>query len=112
MASTIVFLPGVMASRLEWTDGSGRVWDPDSHLQMIKWVFLGVRGGELLARAVHSLTPARVLEEDESLSQLQQRRGWAGVMGSAYHSLLGSLEGSGQDVFAVGYDWRQDVRTQ
>src|SRR5690348_3271488 len=101
MALRLVFLPGVMGSRLEWTDGSGRYWDPDSKIRMSHWVFLGVRGGEHLARAIDARIPVRILEEDASLSQDQQARGWGSVMGSVYHSLLEDLERAGHDVFAV-----------
>ena len=52
----IVFVPGIMASRLE--NGSGKmVWDPDSLTSMLKFLFAGP------ARRQHLLLPDPPLSE-------------------------------------------------
>jgi pimeloyl-ACP methyl ester carboxylesterase len=109
MSLPVVFLPGIMGSRLRWLDGSGRVWDPDSNGEMLHWVRLGLTGGERLARAMHHLVPVAVMRHADGLKPTQVANGWGGVSATYYRALLAATEGAGRATFAAGYDWRQDL---
>jgi pimeloyl-ACP methyl ester carboxylesterase len=127
----IVFLPGVMGSRLKLT-AHNNYWDPDSKLRMVWWLrasaedaakVLNVRKGDVaevmsdkikydarLAKIWAAVDPAK----DPYFYGRQ--RGWGGVAKDYYRELLTSLEATlnsgayipGQHpVYAVGYDWRK-----
>lgn len=108
MTLPVVFLPGIMGSRLEWADG--RMWDPDSKERMLRWLVLAQKG-VTLARVVHHQTPVKVMDYAAGLSSSEVERGWGGVVKSCYRSLMRSLQERGHAVYAVGYDWRQDLLT-
>ena len=110
MALPVVFLPGIMGSRLFWTDGSGRRWDPDSVACMLEWAGLGAMGGERLAKLLNADAPARVMRIATGLDEVRTNRGWGGVIQSYYRPLLKKLEESRLTI-AVGYDWRQSLLT-
>jgi pimeloyl-ACP methyl ester carboxylesterase len=110
----IVFLPGVMGSRLYFPNGD-KFWDPDSTRRMLRWAPLWpVRSDDDNRRELHAREPAGVLidpltgdVDDDGVAH-----GWGGVVWSfygAYLKLLRTLAGAGR-AFAVGYDWRQDIR--
>ena len=111
----IVFLPGVMGSRL-YFQNSGKFWDPDSTWRMLRWLPIWlVRSNDDNRRELHASEPAAVMIDPlnaGSMNAQEVRLGWGGVVWSYYSSFLKqlrSLAGNGQ-AFAVGYDWRQDMR--
>ncbi len=108
-ATPVLFLPGIMGSRLAWRD-TRRAWDPDDKVAMLTWVKLGVAGGETLARALHYAAPADVMVAAPGITDAEAGRGWGGVVGSYYHSLFRAIEAKGHRVYSLGYDWRQDLR--
>ena len=110
----IVFLPGVMGSRLYFPD-SNKFWDPDSTWRMLRWAPLWpVRSDDDNRRELHAREPAGVVM-DPLTSDVDAdgiAHGWGGVVWSYYGDYLKHLRdiaGAGR-AFAVGYDWRQDIR--
>src|SRR5262249_33542903 len=113
MAFPVVFLPGVMGSRLQFTTANGLYWDPDSNVRMLSWVPKPPPFGRTaadLARLLHRDSPARVMDDANGLTVEQRHRGWSGVAKSFYVPFLRYLQNAGQgNVHVVGYDWRQDM---
>lgn len=108
----VVFVPGVMGSRLQL---GGETWDPDSNMNMVGWA---MTGAESTRRQLSLANDGRVLDVPASKKVPEDRlpRGWAGVSWRFYGAFLQHLEaqrfGSATTpVYAVGYDWRQDNRT-
>src|SRR4051812_39671299 len=110
----IVFLPGVMGSRLFFPD-SGKFWDPDSPWRMLRWAPLWpFRSDDDNRRELHAREPAGVVIDPLTgdVDNDGVAHGWGGVVWSfygAYLKHLRDLAGAGR-AFAVGYDWRQDIR--
>ncbi len=108
----IVFVPGVMGSRLHFTAIDQR-WDPDSNWAMVHWLRVSAdRTREEFALS----NPATVMTENSSLTQAQRDRGWAGVAWGFYGQFVQDLArqrfGRYQTpVYVIGYDWRQNNRT-
>jgi pimeloyl-ACP methyl ester carboxylesterase len=101
----IVFLPGVMGSRLHFPN-SDRDWDPDSTRSMAGWIPLPFfRPASELRLQLHVDEPAEVM------NQGPLGHGWDGVPQSFYKSFLVALKAGppSRDVYAIGYDWRQDM---
>ena len=110
----IVFLPGVMGSRL-YFGNSDRYWDPDSNLSMARWLPIWpFRSDDDNRRTLHAREPAYVLIDplDASVDDEGVRLGWGGVIWSYYGPYLQYLRDLApqRQAFAVGYDWRQDLR--
>ncbi|MFV8754806.1 lipase/acyltransferase domain-containing protein [Nannocystaceae bacterium ST9] len=108
----IVFVPGVMGSRLHFPE-IGQSWDPDSTWAMIHWVRISAER----TRQEFTLTnPAEVMTENDDLTAAQRERGWAGVAWGFYGQFVQDLQrqrfGRYQTpVYVIGYDWRQNNRT-
>lgn len=119
-AIPIVFLPGIMGSRLRQKSGGEKVWDPDSALFMLFTYGLPIqRGGKkkqlLVGDSYDEDQPdyLEVFEDDDkhNKKRLPPRapgekdgpveRGWGGVMWSAYGDVLKAL--------AAGATWRDPV---
>lgn len=118
----VVFLPGIMGSRLRMTLGRQRLdWDPDSDLSMLSWVNLGI--GERTA-FLKNATPSFF---DHSHTYILKKfkdpahqNGFPEVMGDAYlpflekmaaHDEYGEFYGSTRcPVYAMGYDWRKSLK--
>jgi hypothetical protein len=110
----IVFFPGVMGSRL-YFESSGKYWDPDSTWRMLRWAPLWpFRSDDDNRRDLHAREPAGVLIDplDNAVDPHGVERGWGGVVWSFYGDYLQCLRDLAGDrqAFAVGYDWRQDIR--
>ena len=110
----IVFLPGVMGSRLYFPD-SDKFWDPDSTWRMLRWAPLWpVRSNDDNRRELHAKEPAGVVIDprDDDVDPDGVALGWGGVVWSFYGDYLRLLRdlAGGRRAFAVGYDWRQDIR--
>jgi len=108
----VVFVPGVMGSRLELGDVR---WDPDSPMHMLRhWV---VASAETTRRQLSLATDGRVMDTaDDDVPPDRLPRGWGGVAWGFYGQFLQYLEAQRfgsvtTPVYAVGYDWRQDNRT-
>jgi pimeloyl-ACP methyl ester carboxylesterase len=111
----IVFLPGIMGSRL-YFQRSGKFWDPDSTWRMLRWMPVSpVRSDDDNRHELHAREPAGVVIDPldaASPTPDEVRLGWGGVVWSYYADFLRLLRqcaGKG-NAFAVGYDWRQDIR--
>ena len=109
----VVFVPGVMGSRLELGDVR---WDPDSSMHMLRhWV---LASAETTRRQLSLDTDGRVMDtaDDDDVPPDRLPRGWGGVAWGFYGAFLQHLEAqrfgsASTPVYAVGYDWRQDNRT-
>jgi hypothetical protein len=106
----VVFVPGVMGSRLRL---GGEEWDPDSTMNMIGWA---MAGAESTRRQLSLANDGRVMDTaGGSVPADRLPRGWAGVSWRFYGTFLRHLEAqrfgsASTPVYAVGYDWRQDNR--
>jgi hypothetical protein len=106
---TIVFLPGMLGSRLRF----GKLtWDPDNAREMTAWMSIPqLYPPEYLARVIDHTSPATPLTDAPGLTADEQERGWGEVVGGYYRKLLRFLAAGGSRVHALGFDWRQDVRS-
>ncbi|PRP99330.1 esterase/lipase family protein [Enhygromyxa salina] len=105
----IVFVPGVMGSRLHFPS-INCYWDPDHTItRMTHWL---TSSAERVRREFALSNPAVVMTVGDDLDAQQRERGWAGVAWDFYGSLLEHLSeqrygGYHTPVYAIGYDWRQ-----
>jgi pimeloyl-ACP methyl ester carboxylesterase len=103
----IIFFPGIMGSRLYFTS-SDRYWDPDSTFRMLPWLIDPSNNRAF----IHGSEPADVVQSPiwSEFDAAQELRGWGGPVWSFYGGLLNFLEDLGPNpVYAIGYDWRQDI---
>ena len=118
MSLPIVFFPGIMGSRLYFKQ-SRKFWDPDSTWHMSSWVPLWpFRSDDDNRIDLHARQPATVVIDNAShITDAQRDRGWSTVSWTFYGSMLQAFETTGAatpadpgfPVWAVGYDWRQDI---
>jgi hypothetical protein len=103
-------LPGIMGSRLYFPNAD-RYWDPDSIRRMAPWLFAASIGsGNKVARQLHRDEPAAVVSDAKDIRRNERGFGWEGVVASFYVGFLRGLRAArGDNVFALGYDWRQDI---
>lgn len=106
----IVFVPGVMGSRLHFTN-IDEYWNPDSKWHMFHWLRVSY---ETCATEMHFEMPAVVMTNDtsEALRPNETGRGWEGVSWEFYVPFLRNLNNvvfpsADTPVYARGYDWRQ-----
>jgi pimeloyl-ACP methyl ester carboxylesterase len=106
----IVFVPGVMGSRLHFTD-IGEFWNPDSSWDMMHWLRVSY---ERCADEFNFEAPAEVMNNRASgtLRPEERGRGWEGVSWEFYVPFLRYLNNevfpsADTPVYARGYDWRQ-----
>ena len=102
-----------MGSRL-YFPAADKYWDPDSTWRMLRWMPVPlVRSDDDSRRDLHARQPAGVVVDPlHDLDEDAVAHGWGGVVWAyygTYLTLLRDLAG-GSPVFAVGYDWRQDLR--
>lgn len=108
LAYPVIFLPGVMGTRLFFPN-SGRYWDPDDTIRMLSWIF---SSDDRNRRRMHGSQTARIVRTpgESEITTQQAGRGWGSVVWSFYSTFLQFLEGlGGQPIYALGYDWRQDI---
>ena len=112
MSLPVVVLPGIMGTRLHFPT-TGRYWDPDSTWRMLPWVLAAAAGaGGRVARQMHRDEPAEVVGDPDDIRPDERGFGWEGVVASYYAGFLRGLRAArGDTVFALGYDWRQDIIT-
>lgn len=106
----IIFVPGVMGSRL--TIAGGRAWDPDSNWNMIGWAREDANDAW---QALHMNHAGTVKTDNDDLSAAERARGWAGVAWGFYGTYIRHLQDRRfgrytTPVYVVGYDWRQSNR--
>lgn len=108
----IIFVPGVMGSRLQRPNGNG-YWDPDDSSVMLP---LLSASASIEGIMLDSATGAEVMTTGHSsaaLTAAETNRGWGGVAWGFYGNLLRFLQppanwgGNQVNVYACGYDWRQ-----
>lgn len=106
----IVFVPGVMGSRLHFTD-IGEYWNPDSKWDMVHWLRVSY---ERVANEIDFEAPAEVMTNKVhgALAPNELDRGWEGVSWEFYVPFLRFLNNevfpsAETPVYARGYDWRQ-----
>ena len=106
----IVFVPGVMGSRLHFTN-IDQYWNPDSNWHMMHWLRVSY---ETCATEMHFEMPAVVMTNKTSgaLQPNETGRGWEGVYWEGYVPFLRLLNNvvfpsAETPVYARGYDWRQ-----
>ena len=99
----IVFVPGIMGTRLSFHGGEVE-WDPDSPItRMAKWTLMSA---EYKADVLNFETPAKIIDEDVD-------QGWSTVAKAVYRDFLTTLDkreflkNVDTPVYAVGFDWRQ-----
>jgi len=116
----IVFVPGVMGSRLEvekknCEDGKNnpRIWDPDGLIMMMKkFFFASPHDRHKIFFTQPRLVSAIATDDHENYSNAEER-GWPGVAWSCYGKLITSLHDWDTPlktlldlpVYAFGYDW-------
>jgi pimeloyl-ACP methyl ester carboxylesterase len=108
----VVLLPGVMGSRLYFPN-SRRFWDPDRPDRMAWWAPVWpFRSDDDNRQELHVREQAGVVLDTAHVSADESARGWSTVIWSFYGKMLRRLEdwAGAQTVFAIGYDWRQDIR--
>lgn len=108
----IVFVPGVMGSRLHFPD-IDQSWDPDSNWAMIHWVRISA---ERTRQEFALGNRGEVMTDNDDLTQAQRDRGWAGVAWGFYGQFVQDLAAQRfgryqTPVYVIGYDWRQNNRT-
>jgi pimeloyl-ACP methyl ester carboxylesterase len=106
----IIFVPGVMGSRL-WI-GDDEEWDPDSSTNMIGWAMEDANDAY---RLLHANNAGLVKVDNDDYTQAQRDRGWAGVSHTFYGTFIADLQARTfghytTPVYVVGYDWRQSNR--
>ncbi len=108
----IIFIPGVMGSRLVRPSGQ-KYWDPDQPSVMLDLLMASASQEGML---LDSATRARVMREAISkagVTSAENSRGWGGPSWDFYGSILRFLQNQSQwngnrcNVYALGYDWRQ-----
>lgn len=131
----IIFVPGIMGSRLRQAGGKKKVWDPDDQLFML-WNYLMASPADRKKALVGDKFSASYLEaygykvpdSDHAKSYFKnfpgaeqaQDRGWAGVMWGVYGDVLKRMaEGAcwlptvtacfDLPVYAFGFNWTDDV---
>lgn len=106
----LVFVPGIMGSRLSFPSINNLYWDPDSYWRMLDWY---AANAKTEMGWIDYTTPAKVMSDDNDgeLSPDEVARGWGGVYWDGYGRFLRWLDGlhlpGATPIHCVGYDWRQ-----
>jgi pimeloyl-ACP methyl ester carboxylesterase len=109
MGIPIILLPGIMGSRL-YFENSGLFWDPDDKWRMIRWLPIWPRSDDDNRVALNAQQPGAVVEDQANVNADQMARGWSGVAWDYFGPMLNALDAAwGGSVYAIGYDWRQDM---
>src|SRR5512135_27808 len=112
MPVPIVLFPGIMGSRLFFPT-SGKYWDPDDYWRMGRWAPIWpFRSDDDNRVQLHAREPAGLIIDTADVSAEERDRGWSTLVWSFYGGLLRVLQdgvGASGGVYAVGYDWRQDI---
>jgi pimeloyl-ACP methyl ester carboxylesterase len=107
----IVFVPGVMGSRLHFT-AIDESWDPDSDWAMFHWLRISAeRSRQELALD----NTVEVMNANDDLTDAQRDRGWGGISWKFYGQFVRDLAAQRfsryrTPVYVIGYDWRQNNR--
>lgn len=123
----IIFLPGIMGSRLRRRIDRAKIWDPDDPLFMVdkygKFSATAAKRKALLIGSEFSPTYAEVHDDDPDHNKkinrkhdtTRDKRGWGGVMWGSYGTILTKLQEHQWPsplnacfefpVHAFGYNW-------
>lgn len=109
----IIFVPGVMGTRLISQAGSNYAWawDPDDLMSMLNLAGMGADIKGILLNP--DLTKLNVRRLGDDLTDSQQDRGWGGIAWANYGKAIENLQetskkyGNCSNAYAYGYDWRQ-----
>jgi hypothetical protein len=117
-AVPVIFVPGIMGSRLEFDELADEEnpsefehppdWDPDGYW-MAEWLMMK---SSKMRRILHHTHGARLLT-DGPHSDDELQRGWGTIANTYYGSMLRHLRdsiaviGAECPVYAFGYDWRK-----
>jgi pimeloyl-ACP methyl ester carboxylesterase len=111
----IIFVPGVMGTRLHFTD-INEYWDPDSEKwRMLHWARISA---EREMKELDYTSPATVMTDQDKvkLNANEKGRGWEGMSWRSYGDFLRFLYKEKFSpmvcpIYCVGYDWRQSNKT-
>ncbi len=115
----IIFVPGIMGSRLKYSGGNKRAWDPDgAGFMVLKYGFGSTpkkRKKRLIGKQSHDPNYLQVCEKSGKIPKGSKERGWGGVSWGIYGKILKALakhkwpEPLHQcfdfPVYAFGYNW-------
>jgi len=108
----IIFVPGVMGTRLHFTNIDER-WNPDSRWDMLHWLRISAQRQR---QEMHINQPAIVMTDNtnDDLETDENGLGWEGMAWDFYVPFLRFLKNQEFrlalcPIYAVGYDWRQDI---
>lgn len=110
----IIFVPGVMGSRINLTQDNDK-WDPDSSRNMLGWAWdSSTTKRNLLDFSRRGVVFREPCDDFATNHTSKVERGWGGVRWASYGSFLEAAEdwrfGANQTpVYAYGYDWRQPI---
>lgn len=108
----IIFVPGVMGSRLCRPNGDS-LWDPDKPSSMLGLLTASAGIESIMLDAVTSARVMRTGASNKGVSEDENSRGWGGLAWDFYGNGLRFLQEQAQwkgnkcNVYACGYDWRQ-----
>jgi hypothetical protein len=109
-AVAIIFVPGIMGSRLAIKNTSNLwdTWDPNHKANIVGWALLPMdKQREMLG---YSNRADIISDFSQKKSPDQVARGWGGVRWESYGEFLAYLENLNLGpVYAYGYDWRQPI---
>lgn len=103
----IIFLPGIMGSRLILDNK--QEWDPDSDGNMLGWVACGFNR---MRKLIHTNIGGKPQTKSDAYSEPECKRGWAGISNRFYGGLLRNMsiiDTAKLPVYGIGYDWRQEI---
>lgn len=109
----IVFVPGVMGTRLQFTQAPKTPWDPDRALNVMarRWLPLSADQKRAILDVQNDANPIQDPAAG-GVTSLQTSRGWGQPVFGFYGSFLRFMDALNFNVvdtpvFAVGYDWRK-----
>ena len=120
----IMFLPGIMGSRLQNSKTKKTIWDPDNKKMMFFLSFKGLKIKQKLLgitnapKAVPITEPAKNLfGKSKPYTTEQLDRNYAAIASEFYDTLLKTVETQLRNqetkhiypVYVCAYDWRQDI---
>ena len=112
----IIFVPGVMGTRLRRPNGDG-YWDPDNSSTMLPLLTASASMEGLMLDARTGAEVMRTGSSAAALTAEETDRGWGGPAWGFYGNLLRTLQnqsnwgGNHCNVYGFGYDWRQSNAT-
>ena len=111
----VIFVPGVMGSRLDLTDDDD-AWDPDRPIgNMLGWAWANSDDKRrILDSARRGVVMREPADDFDSDHEARVARGWGGVRWASYGEFLEAADGlsfgaNQTPLYVYGYDWRQPI---